>query len=256
LAAWLVFFNTPEKVSWLGTQERDKILNERDAKASHVDDRAGESGGLLALMRSPTLWGLAITQGCNVYTQYLFLTWLPSYLQTTRQITIAHTGVLAAIPYAASVVFCVLVGRLSDRYLKKGGVGTGRRRNAVAVAMTTGATILAVPFISNLSGLLVIFSITLAGIASTTSLNFALLNDLLPNSRDIAKAMAFLVVGGNVFGMIAPIATGYVIHATGSYNWAFGIAGSLLLVGALVVLTMTRSPMTRSQARTRAEATA
>jgi len=256
LAAWLVFFNTPEKVSWLGAQERDKILNERDAKALHVGNQSGESGGLLALMRSPTLWGLAITQGCNVYTQYLFLTWLPSYLQTTRQITIAHTGVLAAIPYAASVVFCILVGRLSDRYLKKGGVGTGRRRNAVAVAMTTGATILAVPFISNLSGLLVIFSITLAGIASTTSLNFALLNDLLPNSRDIAKAMAFLVVGGNVFGMIAPIATGYVIHATGSYNWAFGIAGSLLLVGAFVVLTMTRAPMTRSQARTRAEATA
>ena len=58
---------------------------------------------------------------------------------------------------------------------------------------------------------------------------------------------------GNLFGMIAPIATGCVINATGSYDWAFGIAGILLLVGATVVLTMTRSPMTddRSASTTR-----
>jgi nitrate/nitrite transporter NarK len=199
-------------------------------------------------MRSRTIWGLAITQGCNVYTQYLFLTWLPSYLQTTRHLDIAHTGLFAAVPYAASVLLCIVVGRLSDQYLKKGGVGTGRRRNAVALAMLTGAAILAVPFISSFAGLLLVFSITLAGIASTTSLNFALLNDLLPGSRDVAKAMAFVVVGGNVFGMIAPIATGYVVAATGSYDWAFGIAGLLLLAGATVVLTMTRAPMGASRA--------
>jgi ACS family glucarate transporter-like MFS transporter len=42
------------------------------------------------------------------------------------------------------------------------------------------------------------------------------LHDLLPNSRDVARTMAFVVVGGNIFGMTAPIATGYVIGATGS----------------------------------------
>ncbi|MBN3785866.1 MFS transporter [Burkholderia sp. Ac-20353] len=247
LAAWLVFFDAPEKARWLSGQERAKIVRERDVKPVGTDSRATETTGLLALMRSPTLWGLAITQGCNVYTQYLFLTWLPSYLQATRHLSLSHTGLFSAAPYAASVILCILVGRLSDHYLQKGGVGTGRRRNAVALAMLTGSAILAVPFTSNLATLLVVFSITLTGIASTTSLNFALLNDLLPSSRDIAKAMAFVVVGGNVFGMVAPIATGYVINATGSYDWAFGIAGLLLLAGATVVLTMTRSPMVRNR---------
>jgi dipeptide/tripeptide permease len=108
--------------------------------------------------------------------------------------------------------------------------------------MITGSAILAVPFTSNRSA--PALSITLTGIASTRSRNFALLHDLLPNSRDVARTMAFVVVGGNIFGMIAPIATGIVIGATGSYDWAFGIAGILLLVGATVVLTMARSPMT------------
>jgi ACS family glucarate transporter-like MFS transporter len=256
LAAWLVFFNAPEKARWLKSDERDKIIRERETKTAATAAVSSESGGLLSLMRTPTLWGLAITQGCNVYTQYLFLTWLPNYLQTSRGFSISHTGLFAAVPYAAAVVLCIFVGRLSDKFLKRSGVGSGRRRNAVALTMLAGAAILAVPFISNLTVLLVVFSITLTGISSTTSLNFALLNDLLPNSRDVAKAMAFVVVGGNLFGMIAPIATGYVVAATGSYDWAFGIAGLLLLTGATVVMTMTRAPMTNRSSSASASARA
>jgi ACS family glucarate transporter-like MFS transporter len=254
LTAWVLFFDAPEKAQWLKADEREKIVRERDTKTAGAAAISAESSGLLSLMRTRTLWGLAITQGCNVYTQYLFLTWLPSYLQASRGLSISHTGLFSAVPYAAAVILCILVGRLSDRYLKRSGVGSGRRRNAVALAMLAGAAILVVPFISNLTVLLIVFSVTLTGIASTTSLNFALLNDLLPNSRDVAKAMAFVVVGGNIFGMIAPIATGYVVAATGSYDWAFGIAGLLLLVGATVVLTMTRSPMTTQPASVNARA--
>ena len=57
------------------------------------------------------------------------------------------------------------------------------------------------------------------------------------------KAMAILIVGGNSFGIAAPIVTGYVIQITGSYNWAFGIAGLLLVAGATILLTMTRTPI-------------
>lgn len=128
-------------------------------------------------------------------------------------------------------------------YVNRGGVSSGRRRNVVALAMLVGAIILAVPFTTNMTMLLIVFSVTLTGIASTTSLNFALLNDLLPSAKNVGKAMAFVVVGGNIFGMVAPIATGYVIAATGSYDWAFGIAGILLLGGATITLTMIRRPM-------------
>jgi len=241
LLCWLVFFNSPEKARWLKPQEREKILREREVKSTVATE--SESRGLASLIKTPTLWGLALAQGCNVYTQYLFLTWLPSYLQETRHFSLGKTGLFAAMPYAVSVVLCILAGRLSDMYLKKSGVATGRRRNAVALAMLTGAVILVVPFTTSIYALLAVFSITLTGIASTTSLNFALLNDLMPSSRDVGKAMAFVVVGGNIFGMIAPIATGYVIDATGSYDWAFGIAGLLLLLGAVISLTMTRGPM-------------
>ena len=240
LAAWLMFFDTPEKARWLSEDEKVKILRERDTKAQTGDKK---TKGLASLLKTPTMWGLALTQGCNVYTQYLLLAWLPSYLQHIRHLSIAKTGLAAAVPYAVSVVLCILAGRASDRYVKGIGVESGRRRNAVALALLTGALILLVPFVNSMTLILVIFAIVLTGAATTTSQNFALLNDLLPNGGDVAKAMAVLVVGGNVFGLFAPIVTGYVVAATGSYNWAFGIAGGLLLLGAVLVLTLTHRPM-------------
>jgi ACS family glucarate transporter-like MFS transporter len=243
LGAWLLFFAPPERAKWLPDAEREKILQTREAKKAVAADASAKGPGLGSLLKSPTLWGLALTQGCNVYTQYLFLTWLPSYLQATRHLTTAETGWLSAVPYAVSVVLCIGVGYVSDLYLKRSGVGTGRRRNAVALALLTAAVILVVPFVQNIFVLLAVFSITLAGIASTTSLNFALLNDVLPDARNVAKAMAVVVIGGNLFGMVAPIATGYVVKATGGYDWAFGIAGVLLLCGAIITLTMTRRPI-------------
>lgn len=247
LAAWLVFFDLPEKVRWLKADERAKILDEQRPRTVVTGET--EMASFRSLLRTRTLWGLAIAQGCNAYTQYLLLTWLPSYLQATRHMSILKTGAFSAVPYGTAVVGCILIGTLSDRYLKKSGVNSGRRRNAVALALIAGMAIFAVPFTSSISALLLIFCVTLTGNASTSALNYALLNDLLPNPGDVGKATAFIVLGGNVFGLVAPIATGYVIAMTGSYDWAFGIAGFLLLVGAVVTLTMTRQPMTASAGR-------
>jgi len=109
--------------------------------------------------------------------------------------------------------------------------------------MLSSSVILLTPFVEQIWLMMVLFTLSLTGMATAISLNFSLVNDLLRNPEDSGKAMSILVVGGNSFGIIAPIVTGYVIQATGSYNWAFGIAGLLLVAGATILLTMTRSPI-------------
>ena len=64
------------------------ILRDRNAGATAAQH--APSLGLRGLLASPTLWGLMLTQGCAVYTQYLFLTWLPNYLQTQKGIYAAR----------------------------------------------------------------------------------------------------------------------------------------------------------------------
>jgi MFS family permease len=242
LLCWLIWFAPPEEASWLGEEERQKILNERGAKKVDFDASAPKTGLISLLRKGPTLWGLALTQGCNVYSQYLFLTWMPSYLHDARGLTIAKTGFYAAVPYAIAVVLCIILGRISDRLLR-GDVGGGKRRYMIAFAMLLAAVILFAPWVDGVWVILGLIAISLTGVASTTSLNFALLNDLLKKPQDVGVAMGFLVVGGNIFGLLAPIVTGYVVASTGNYDRAFIIAGVLLVVGASSILTLTRRPL-------------
>jgi len=242
LVAWLVWFDKPERARWLDEAERRKILAERAADTQALGRHTG-SGRILQLLRTRTMWGLALSEGCAVYTQYLFLTWLPSYLQTTRQLTVLKTGMFTALPYAGAALLGILLGRLSDRMLSSTGVSEGRRRNMGVVMMLSSAVILFAPFVENVWVLLALFTLSLTGMATAISLNFSLVNDLLRNPEDSGKAMSILIVGGNAFGIAAPIVTGYVIERTGNYNWAFGIAGLLLVSGALILLTMTRRPI-------------
>ena len=37
---------------------------------------------------SALCWGLVIAQACVVYTAYLLMTWLPTYLQTTSHVSL------------------------------------------------------------------------------------------------------------------------------------------------------------------------
>jgi ACS family glucarate transporter-like MFS transporter len=242
LGIWLSWFRRPEDAGHLSEQERATILRERGAGSDPVGG-SGRGAGLVALLGCRSLWGLFVTQGCGVYAQYLFLTWMPSYLQATRHLGILKTGAYTAVPYAFAVVGTMLIGRASDHLLRGGGAATGRRRGLVAAMMLLSAVILAVPFVADIRVILLLFTLSLTGIASAVGLNIALLNDLLADAGDSGKANGFLVSGGNLFGLMAPIITGYVVERSGQYDWAFLIAGGLLLCGATVCLTLTRRPI-------------
>jgi ACS family glucarate transporter-like MFS transporter len=113
----------------------------------------------------------------------------------------------------------------------------------VVIMMLCSSIILAAPFVTSVWGIVALVTVSLTGISTAVSLNFALTNDLLRNPQDAGKATSILVFGGNIFGVLAPIVTGYVIAGSGGYGWAFGLAGILLLIGALSSLTLTRQPI-------------
>ncbi|WP_213769231.1 MFS transporter [Caballeronia sp. dw_19] len=235
---WWNVYRLPEQASFIDAQERDHIIANRGGSVT-----TGGGAPLFILLRSRTLWGLFIVHGCATYMVYLFLSWLPSYLQATRDLTILKTGFYTAVPYAVAVPGTMLVGWLSDRMLRNAPVNSGRRRNMVALMLLCSSCILITPWVSNIAVILALFSFALTSVGSSVGLNIALLNDSLPDSANVGRAAAFLVTGANLFGIVAPIVTGYVVSGTGSYDAAFVIAGVLLVVGAIVSLTMTRKPI-------------
>ena len=242
LLAWMIWFRKPEEASWLSAEERALILRERDGGATGLST-GGTSIGLRGLLASSSMLGLMLSQGCAVYTQYFFLTWLPNYLQTERSMSMLKSGALMALPFVGAVILTVLLGKLSDSLLTEASARSGGRRRMGALLMLFGSVILLTPLVDNVYLVLGLITIALAGVASAVALNIALIGDLLRTSADSGRATGLLILGGNIFGILAPIVTGYVVQATGRFDMAFVVAGALLVLGSLAVFLLARKPI-------------
>ena len=66
------------------------------------------------LLSLRSAWGLFLTQGCEVYGGYMLLTWLPTYLQQAKGLSVMNAGMLTAMPFGVASVLGVGLGRISD----------------------------------------------------------------------------------------------------------------------------------------------
>jgi MFS family permease len=232
---WRSLVSTPEGTRWLPEPERQRILAERGGGLA-PPDHGGV--GYLGLIRCPAMWGLFISQGCMVYTVYLYLSWLPNYLQTQRHMSVMGSGIYTALPFLVASAVNIIANWIGDRALSIDAVHAGRRRYLVALCLLLTASGLLIPYVESVNAMIVLvtFAVSFANVGPAA--NGALTTDLLRSPADSGRALAFLVLGGNTFGLCAPIVTGYLVAWTGSFNSAFVAAGVLALVGATAALTL------------------
>ncbi|MGH7046039.1 MAG: MFS transporter [Stellaceae bacterium] len=240
VVVWASLVSSMEKTRWLPQAEREQILASRDAG---IAPPSHDGLGYLGLIRCPAMWGLFISQGCLVYTFYLYMAWLPNYLQTTRHISIVGSGLYTAIPFVFAAIVCIIINWFGDRLLSAEAVRAGKRRYLVALCLLLTAVGLAIPFVQPLAGVITLVTVAVSFANVGPAANGALVADILRSPGDAGRAFAFLVLGGNTFGLLAPIVTGYVIAATGSFNAAFVVAGILALVGVVAALTLARGTL-------------
>jgi MFS family permease len=240
VVVWLALVSTPEKTRWLPQAEREHILAGRDAG---VTPPSHDGVGYLGLIRCPAMWGLFISQGCLVYTSYLYISWLPNYFQTARHLSLVDSGLYTSIPFFTSAVVSVLANWGGDKLLTAEAVRGGNRRYLVALSLLLTAAGLAIPFVQSLAAIIVLVTIAVSFAHVGPATNGALVSDLLRSPGDAGRAFAFLVLGGNTFGLLAPIVTGYIVAATGSFDSAFIVAGALALVGAVAALVLARGAL-------------
>jgi ACS family glucarate transporter-like MFS transporter len=236
---WLAFYHDPERTRWLPPAEREMVLAERAPGGT-----AGAHGMTLReLLSYQTMWGIFLVQGCVNYTQYLFLTWLPTYLVQSRGLNILHSGFETGLCYLGAMILTIIFGRISDRVLTPQALQAGQRRYAIVILALGAAVMVFAPLVESEVTLLVLLTLSLACVQSVFVNTFSLTNDLLHAGRSIGSAIGWIQFGGNLFGLAAPIATGYIVAATGSFTSAFLLAGVLLVLGAVFTLTMTRRPI-------------
>jgi MFS transporter, ACS family, D-galactonate transporter len=241
-ALWWLMYRTPGQASWLTGAERAEIAanSETPVVSAPSNDNIA---GLKRLLTSKSMWGLALTQGCAGYTLYLFLTWLPTYLERARGLSVLKSGFYSSVPYLTACVLGIALGWLSDRMLGARARNRGGRRNLIMLMMLLATVILATPFVKSTILIIAIICAALTCVATAMAMNIALTNDLLRNPSYSGVSTGLLILGGNVFGLAAPIVTGYAVASAGGFSAAFSIAGALLFAGAVICCFMTRDPI-------------
>lgn len=236
---WWAVYRSPERAPWLGAQEREYILTQREPV--HTAPVAKMSLG--SLLKKGPMWGLLLTQGCQTYAIYLFLTWLPSYLLNVRGYKMFDAGIAGMLPYLVASVGALLVGRLSDRMLKGRDLSTGRRKRLMIVMMVLASCVLFVPYVQDPTLLEALLVAAILFLSAANTLNFALAGDLIFDKGSAGTAYGLLVLGGNLFGFVAPMLTGYIIAVTHEYTLSFVLAGVLLLVGTCTAGFLVNAPL-------------
>jgi len=233
LAAWLKWYQHPSRAPWLSAAELAEITADASSAQAAATPEA-PAIGFKGLVRSRTMWAIGLSHGCAVYATYFFLTWLPTYLQTEKGLTVMNSSIYTAIPYLGAAVLAIVIGRFSDMVVKPQAAAGGKRRFVVGTVLLSSAVIFLVPALASTWAILLVITLSLATCASAVSLNLSLVNDLVRSSADVGTAAGFITAVGNFFGLMAPIATGYLVASTGGFAAAFTVVGALLVLGSVL----------------------
>lgn len=195
-----------------------------------ADDEEGVPWAILA--RSRNMWLIALMYFCYVYTFWIYLTWIPSYLVDERGMSIVGAGVGAGLPLLAGAVTNSLGGWVSDRLSARRGLRFGRRVPAIA-GFAFGAAFI-MPGILVDDPWIAVASLTLAagGLEFTTGISWAVAIDV---GEDFAGTVsAVMNMFGNLGGALSPLLFGFLVDVTGRWEVPFMIATALIVVACLL----------------------
>ena len=177
------------------------------------------------------LLGICLGFFCFDYYWYLLVTWLPDYLVTVRHLTLVRAGFYAGLPYLAFGICQALGGWLTDRLIRRGWDETRTRKTVLTFAFLSGLLLIpAARAETSQTALLYLVGSSLVGLSVGNM--FAIIQCCAP-PQELGIWTGFENFAGNIGGVLAPIATGYLIARTGAYLPGFALAAGVLVIGLL-----------------------
>lgn len=165
---------------------------------------------------------------------WVYLFWLPKFLNTTYGLNITQIGLPLVVIYVVADVGSIGGGWLSSTLIKRGwSVNKGRK----AAMLLCAVAVVPIVFAANASNLWVavgLISIAAAAHQGWSANMFTLASDMFPR-RAVGSVVGIGGMAGSIGGMLIATTVGLILQYTGSYYAIFLIAGSAYLVALLVI---------------------
>jgi len=190
------------------------------------------------LPRQPKVWGLTLGFMAYGYSFYLFLTWLPRYLQTALHMTVLKSGFYTIIPWVVATLTDIFIGGvLVDVLIKRGYDPTKVRKTLITVGMIMGIAVIGAAFTTDPNIAIIWISIALGGLAFAAPIGWSIPALIAPKGT-VGTVGSFMTFFNNIAGIIAPIAAGFIFSGTGSFAINIIVTGVILILGILCYLLL------------------
>lgn len=222
VALWLIFYRSPEH-----SPAPSKLTH------NHPPEATGNVpwAGLLAYRQ---LWAIAIGKFLTDPIWFLYLFWIPDFLNKTRGVTLLKLGLPMVVIYVAADFGSVGGGWLSGALIRRGwSVNAARKTAMLACACGVLPIVLAVRAHSLWTAVGLV-SLAAACHQGWSANMYTLASDMFPRQA-VGSVIGIAGMAGAIGGMLIAEVVGYVLQGTGSYYLIFAIAACTYLVAIVVI---------------------
>ena len=222
----------PEEVDYLSGVDRSAS----DENRMTVSEWKG-------LFTKRTTWGISLGFMGVIYMVFLYVTWLPAYLQQERGLSIAESGWVLMIPFIGGTLGQLTSGVASDRLLARGLSPIASRKWPICIGLVFAA-LFTVPaaYTPNLTTAIICLTLAMYFVNLASGGSWALVSVAAPR-RLVASLGSIMNFGGYLAGAAAPLITGIVVDETGSFVNALLISACVALAGALAYIFIVKEPI-------------
>lgn len=247
-AVFLRYIHSPARHPSINRAELDHI--EQGGGLIHMEDGGAGSaaafdwGNVGKLIANRMMLGIYLGQYCINVLTYFFVTWFPIYLVKERGLNIMEAGFAAAAPALCGFVGGLAGGYVSDLILKRTGSLDLARKGPLTVGMLLATAIIACVWAEQEWLVVTLMSVAFFG-KGVASLGWAVMADVAPKRLAGLSGGVFNMFG-NMAGIVTPIVVGFIVAATGSFDWALVYVGVHCLMTIFAFLVVA-GPIRRMQ---------
>jgi len=221
LGAWIPLYGLPDKHPRVSPAELALIQSDPPDPPARVPWRA-------LLMHRQT-WAFAIAKFLTDPIWWLYLFWVPDFLQRNHGINLTTIGLPLVVIYVVADVGSIGGGWLSSALLKRGWSVNSARKTAMLVCALSVTPIVFASGAHDLWIAVGLVALAAAAHQGWSANLFTTTSDLFPR-KAVGSVVGIGGMAGAVGGMFIAKLTGYLLQVTGTYLVVFFIAGSMYLL--------------------------
>ncbi|TKI04346.1 MFS transporter [Martelella alba] len=239
ILAWWKFYRDPDA-------REDALIHAGHRSVSTAAERQVKTDWG-SLFHHKTTWFMIIGNFSIMFTIWVYLTWLPGYLEKSLGFSLKATGWIASIPFLAGILGVLVGGMLSDRLVRRGTRAITARKVPVVLGAALAACFVApIPFVNSTPLAIALLAMGYFCSQMPQGALWTLATDIAPKDQ-VASLGAIQNFGGFLGAAMAPIVTGIILDATGKFTNVFLLGACLLMLGALSYGLFVSKPLEQSR---------